>query len=77
MGYKARAEGHIPPEGECFIAHRYIFGHDLCNLCHCFLATVRVFLAMCTYHNFSKLRVVRHGYYGLQRNVHSEASWVN
>ena len=32
-----------------------LFGHDLCNLCGPFLATVRVFLSACTYHNFPKL----------------------
>ena len=40
-----KIRGHVAPGGKCFT----IFGHDLC---HCFLATVRVFLVTCTYHNF-------------------------
>ena len=44
MGHKAQDPGvsALSPIGT-------VFGHDLCNLCHRFLATVQ---AMCTYHNF-------------------------
>ena len=43
------------PEGSALSPILMVFGYDLCNLCHPFLA--RVFLATCTYHNFPKLMV--------------------
>ena len=50
MGDNAR-----DPRASALSPIRTVFGHDLCNLCHRFLATVMVFLATCTYHNFPKL----------------------
>ena len=46
---KHSPSGAMRPQVSCFLSLiRTIFGHDLCNLCHHFLATVGGFLATCT-----------------------------